>query len=89
MLEEKEEVDELTLHPQSKSAPVAILRAECEDSSDEDVENGASDGCPSPGSSDQALRSSTVGEITDVERLDNEIEMLIYRNGLVFDAKTD
>ncbi|XP_044056507.1 uncharacterized protein il12rb1 isoform X2 [Siniperca chuatsi] len=103
MLERKEEVDELTLHqlhPEGKSVPedaeeTAVLAGEWDDGTDEDVENvrgdsgmsgGTSDECLNPGS---ALRSSREGEMTDLEQVDNEIAMLIYRNGLVFDVKTD
>lgn len=41
------------------------------------------------GAIEQALRSSREGEMTDLEQLDNEIAMLVNRNGLVFDVKTD
>ncbi|XP_071342102.1 uncharacterized protein il12rb1 isoform X4 [Trachinotus anak] len=100
--EEKEEVNDLMLlqlHPKGKSVPedeTTALRGEWGGESDEDFENerrdsrmsgGTSD--DSPGSTDQALRSSREGEITELEQVDNEIAMLIYRNGLVFDVKTD
>ncbi|XP_022593671.1 interleukin-12 receptor subunit beta-1 isoform X2 [Seriola dumerili] len=104
ILEGKEEVNDLTLlqlHPKVKSVPedageTTTLRGEWDHGSDKDMENergdsrmsgGTSD--ESPGSTDQALRSSREGEITDLEQVDNEIAMLIYRNGLVFDVKVD
>ncbi|XP_056233515.1 interleukin-12 receptor subunit beta-1 isoform X2 [Seriola aureovittata] len=104
LLEGKEEVNDLTLlqlHPKVKSVPedageTTTLRGEWDDGSDKHMENergvsrmsgGTSD--ESPGSTDQALRSSREGEITDLEQEDNEIAMLVYRNGLVFDVKAD
>ncbi|XP_018528533.1 interleukin-12 receptor subunit beta-1 isoform X2 [Lates calcarifer] len=104
MLEEKEEVHELMLsplHPEVKSVPedteeTTALHGEWDAGSDEDMGDERSDSRmsgessdESPGSTDQALRSSREGEITDLEQVDNEIAMLIYRNGLVFDVKTD
>lgn len=93
---------ELTLlHPEGKSVPedlgeTTALRGEWDDGSDKAVENERDDlrmseetGDESPGSTDQALGSSREVEITDLEQVDNEIAMLIYRNGLVFDVKTD
>ncbi|KAG7230669.1 hypothetical protein INR49_025386 [Caranx melampygus] len=105
ILERKEEVNDLTLlqppSPKGKSVPedvgeITVLQREWDDGSDEDVENemtnlrmsgGSSD--DRPGSTEQVLRSSREEEITDLEQVDNEIAMLIYRNGLVFDVKTD
>lgn len=89
------------LSPVGKSVPedveeITALQREWNDGSDEDVESemtnlrisgGTSD--DRPGSTEQKLRSSREGEITDLEQVDNEIAMLIYRNGLVFDLKTD
>ena len=83
------------LHPEDRSVPEepTVLTGEWDHSSDEDLENqsggsrisgGTSDEGLNPGSTEEALRSST-----DLEQLDNEIAMLIYRNGLVFDVKTD
>ncbi|XP_045905644.1 interleukin-6 receptor subunit beta isoform X2 [Micropterus dolomieu] len=106
MLEEKEEVDELTLyqlHPEGKSVSedaeeITDLAGEWDDGTDEDIENvrgdsrmsgGTSDECLNNSSTAQVLRRSTLGEITDLEQVDNEIAMLIFRNGLVFDVKTD
>ncbi|KAK2835363.1 hypothetical protein Q5P01_015847 [Channa striata] len=104
MLEEKEEVHDLMLlHPQPELKPVtedaeesSFLPLEWDNSADEDMENergdskmseGTSHSADSPDSPDQTLRNS--GDITDLEQVDNEITMLIYRNGLVFDVKTD
>ncbi|XP_073332158.1 interleukin-6 receptor subunit beta isoform X2 [Pagrus major] len=101
--EEVHELTLLQLHPEGKSVPedaeeTTILRGDWDDDTDEDVENergdsslsgGTSDECLGPGSTDQALKRSKGGEVTDLEQLDNEIAMLIYRNGLVFDVKTE
>ncbi len=90
-------------HPECISVPedteqTTVLRREWDDGSDKDVDNersdsrmsgGAGDERSSHDSTDQALRSSRGDEMTDLEQLDNEIAMLIYRNGLVFDVKTD
>lgn len=101
MLERKEEVDELILlqlHPESKSTLEDTKTTDVGDQ-DDDTGNavkergdlrmlgGTSDEGLSPDSTDQALRSSREAEMTD--EVDNELAMLIYRNGLVFDAKTD
>lgn len=100
ILEKKEEVhDELTLlklYPEGKSVSeeaedVRVLR---DDGTDEDVDHDrstleeCSDDCSSPGSTDEEQRNSK-GEITDLEQVDNELAMLIYKNGLVFDMKTE
>ncbi|KAK9519475.1 hypothetical protein VZT92_022202 [Zoarces viviparus] len=94
-LEGKEEVHKLTLHqhPEDKSIPedaeeTTVLTGEWDEGTDEDVDGGV-DSRMSGGTSDEALRSSREGEMTDLEQVDNEIAMLIYRNGLVFDVKTD
>ncbi|XP_049444769.1 uncharacterized protein il12rb1 isoform X1 [Epinephelus fuscoguttatus] len=93
----------LQLHPEGKSVPedteeTTILTREWDDDTDNDLEGergdsrmsgGISDECLSPGLTDEALKSSREGEISELEQLDNEIAMLIYRNGLVFDVKTD
>ncbi|XP_034002276.1 uncharacterized protein LOC117495234 isoform X2 [Trematomus bernacchii] len=101
--EEVDELTLLQLHPEGKSVPEdaeesAVFAGEWEEDTDEDEDNerwdsrmsgGSSDECLSPGSTGEALRSSREGEITDVEQLDNEIAMLIYKKGLVFDVKRD
>lgn len=102
ILERKEEVDELTLlqlHPDSKST-IEDTKETTDVRDQDDVPGnavkergdlrtlgGTSDDGLSPDSTDQALRSSREAEMTD--EVDNELAMLIYRNGLVFDAKTD
>ncbi|XP_074523976.1 uncharacterized protein il12rb1 [Halichoeres trimaculatus] len=93
MLERKEEVDELTLlkvPPESKLVAVKMQKTT------EDMETAQRDSSMSgeisdedPGCTDEALRSSREGETADLEQLENEFAMLIYRNGLVFDLKTD
>lgn len=101
--EEVHELTLLQLHPEVKSVPedeeeTTILRGDCDDDAHEDMESergdsslsgGTSDECLGPGSTDQVLGRSEEGEATDMEQLDNEIAMLIYRNGLVFDVKTE
>ncbi|XP_042368332.1 interleukin-12 receptor subunit beta-2 [Plectropomus leopardus] len=91
------------LQPEGKSVPkedeeTTVLKGECDDGTDEDATNErddsrisgrTSDECLSPDSIDEGLKSSREGEMTELEQLDNEIAMLIYRNGLVFDVKTD
>ncbi|XP_063747203.1 uncharacterized protein LOC134869481 isoform X2 [Eleginops maclovinus] len=81
-LERKENVHKLTLlqlHPEGKD----------KERGDSRMSGGSSDECFSPGSNEEALRGSRGRKKTDMEQLDNEIEMLIYRNGLVFDVKRD
>ena len=101
--EEVHELTLLQLHPEVKSVSedeeeTTILRGDCDDDAHEDMESergdsslsgGTSDECLGPGSTDQVLGRSEEGEATDMEQLDNEIAMLIYRNGLVFDVKTE
>ena len=105
MPEGKEEVDELIvqqLHPERKTVPqeaeeTTTLRGEWDAGSDEDVENESEgdsrmsegSGDESPGSTDQEQKRSRVKELTELEQVESELAMLIYRNGLVFDLKTD
>nr|XP_020512174.1 leukemia inhibitory factor receptor-like isoform X1 [Labrus bergylta] len=99
----KEEVHQLTLHvlpPEDKTVPeetegMTVLRGQW-DGTDEDMENERGDSRMSgdisdegPDCVDDALRSSRETEMTDLQQLENEFAMLIYRNGLVFDVKTD
>lgn len=88
----------LQLHPEKKSSLVnteesTVLRGEWDDGDDEDMESERGDSRMSGETSNESpgstLRSCRDGEITDLEQVDNEIAMLIYRNGLVFDLKTD
>ncbi|XP_042273843.1 interleukin-12 receptor subunit beta-2 [Thunnus maccoyii] len=98
-MEKEEKVHELTLHqlpPEHKTLLEDLEEStvqERDDSTDEDPENergdsqmseGTSDECLSPGSTEQVLRCSR----EDIEQMD-ELTMLIYRKGLVFDVKTD
>lgn len=98
IMERKEEVDELMLqqpHSEVKSAPrdpqeTTVLSEDWDvdtevEGSDSRLSGGPSDNC----SSDLAPRDCREAETTDLEQVDNEITMLIYRNGLVFDMKTD
>ncbi|XP_060890793.1 interleukin-12 receptor subunit beta-2, partial [Labrus mixtus] len=99
----KEEVHDLTLHvllPEDKTVPeetegMTGVRGEW-DGTDEDMENERGDSRMSgdisdegPDCTDDALRSSRETEMTDLQQLENKFAMLIYRNGLVFDVKTD
>ena len=95
MWERKEEVHEITLHrllPERKSdsEEATVLRRESDGETDADLENERSDSeepsdeCVSP-DSDQVLEKE---EMTDLEQVDTELAMLIYRNRLVFDVKT-
>lgn len=101
MLERPEEVDELTLyelHQDStltpESAEETLARGEWYEDMDEDTEEDGTDlrvlehyGDECLNSTDQALKKSRLG--AGKIDLANEIAMLIYRNGLVFDVKTD
>ncbi|XP_061594967.1 uncharacterized protein il12rb1 [Cololabis saira] len=92
--EKEEEVHELTLHqclPEEKSVPpeATPLKHDWDDETERDVEDdseGSSDESVCPDSTDRALRK---GELTQLEQLDTELAMLIYKNGLVFDVKTE
>lgn len=100
MLERPEEVDELTLyevHQGSRLSPEGaeetLVRGEYEDM-DEDTEEDSADlrvwehyGEECLNSTDQAQKKSRLGA-RKIE-MANEIALLIYRNGLVFDVKTD
>ncbi|XP_062250686.1 interleukin-12 receptor subunit beta-1 isoform X2 [Platichthys flesus] len=105
MLEGKEEVHDLILlqlHPEHKTVPQEAeettgLRGEWDAGSDEDVENeregdsrvSEGSGDEREGSTDGQQKRSRVKELTDLEQVESEIALLIYRNGLVFDLKTD
>lgn len=96
-LQGKEVVHELTLcqlHPVGKSVEMPEDSEETtflggtwrtDDALDEDTDNEKSDGSYK----EKALRCTSDENMTDLEQVDNEIAMLIYRNGLVFDVKTD
>ncbi|XP_026178715.1 interleukin-12 receptor subunit beta-1 [Mastacembelus armatus] len=102
--EEKEEVHDLMLvqpHPEGKSTSedaeeADVLQREWDDTTGEDIDSTRGDSRmsgrineESHDSTDQELRSSREEENTDLKNVDNEIALLIYRNGLVFDMKTD
>ncbi|XP_032382542.1 uncharacterized protein il12rb1 isoform X2 [Etheostoma spectabile] len=101
--EEVHELTLHQLSPEGKSVPedaeeTDVFTGEWDNGVDEDMENkrgdsrmsgGSSDQSLDPSSTDEALRSSREGEMMDLEQVDNEIAMLIYRNGLVFDVKMD
>lgn len=99
-LERPEEVDELILYqlqPEDKSttedAEQTPDRDDCYGDMDEDTEDSSTRSRMSVDYGDErsdstagTLKSSREAGRTGVE---NEIAMLIYKNGLVFDAKTD
>ncbi|XP_041646340.1 interleukin-12 receptor subunit beta-2 isoform X2 [Cheilinus undulatus] len=104
LLDGKEEVYELTLHKlllegksiSEEAEDRTVLGEEWDGDMDEDMENERGDSRMSgeindedPDCIDETLRSSKDGETTDLQQLENEFAMLIYRNGLVFDVKTD
>ncbi|XP_076009761.1 leukemia inhibitory factor receptor isoform X2 [Genypterus blacodes] len=95
ILQGKEVVHKLTLcqlPPEGKST-------EALEASEETTFLGGTDGVPVDTDDDKsdesgvyeenALRCTTDENMTDLEQVENEIAMLIYRNGLVFDVKTD
>ncbi|XP_041861141.1 tyrosine-protein phosphatase Lar [Melanotaenia boesemani] len=93
----KEEVHEFTLHQllsekMTVSEEAIVPKGEQDYMTDDDVENersdseGSVDECVGPISTEKALKKQ---KITDLGQVNNELAMLIYRNGLVFDAKTD
>lgn len=86
-------MDELTLlqllqEGTSLTEKTPVFTEKWSDGSDMENEGsdseGSSDECESSNSTSQALRKSGV---TDIEKMDVELAMLIYRNGLVFDVK--
>ncbi|XP_068175991.1 uncharacterized protein il12rb1 isoform X2 [Antennarius striatus] len=104
-LEKKEEVDKLTLHQllEHSSAPedaeeTTVFGGEWDGGTNEDLYNQRGDARMSKGTSDEhlshgythnILRNSREGAVTDLEEVENEITMMIYRNGLVFDVRPD
>lgn len=95
MLERKEEVHEVTLvqlHPECcPTEDMEIQKGILDDGSDVDEDNEEGDNVSKAGSDDkeQMLRGSTEVELTDLDQVQNEIAILIYRNGLVFDVNMD
>ncbi|KAM4575223.1 interleukin-12 receptor subunit beta-2 [Fundulus diaphanus] len=93
MWERKEQVDELTLHqivPDSGEA--TLLTGDWEDGTEWRVEK---DGGCSEGSDDRRSSLASVdetqrqAELKDLEQVETELAMLIYKNGLVFDVKSE
>lgn len=101
IVERKEEMDELMLqqlHSEDKPDPrdpqeTTILGGDWDTDKDGDTED-RSDSRLSEEPGDDSSTAPAVGgcretEESDLEQVENEIAMLIYRNGLVFDMKTD
>ncbi|XP_068599590.1 uncharacterized protein il12rb1 [Brachionichthys hirsutus] len=87
-LERTENVDEVTLHQLHLEHD--SVSAEAEETTVFGREwDGGTDEQLNPGSTHQALRGLREGADTDLEQVDNEIAMLIYRNGLLFDVRPD
>ncbi|KAM6922075.1 uncharacterized protein il12rb1 [Xenentodon cancila] len=89
--EREEEVHELTLHqllPDGKSVPpeTTTLKRDCDVKTERNVEGDRSD---TEGSSDESVCCDSTDQLTELKQLDTELAMLIYRNGLVFDVKTE
>ncbi|KAK5606061.1 hypothetical protein CRENBAI_000924 [Crenichthys baileyi] len=91
MWERKEEVHELTLH-QPISEEATVLQGEWDDGIERKVEKDGSclersdDESSSLASADVTLRKP---DLKDLEQVETELAMLIYRNGLVFDVKSE
>ncbi|MED6284157.1 hypothetical protein CHARACLAT_016455, partial [Characodon lateralis] len=91
MCERKEEVHELTLH-QPISEKATVLKGELDDGIERKVEKDGScleqsdDESSSLVSADVTLRKA---DLKDLEQVETELAMLIYRNGLVFDVKSE
>ncbi|XP_037554060.1 uncharacterized protein il12rb1 [Nematolebias whitei] len=95
MWERKEEVHELTLHQivaEQKSVSEETSFREWDDRTNEHLEAersdsaGSDDECSSLDSTDPTLRET---KMTELEQVENELAMLIYKNGLVFDVKSE
>lgn len=101
MWERKEEVHELTLHqivPEQKSvSEETSFRREWDDRTNEPLEAerrdsaGSDDERSSLDSTDPTLRETKMTELEQVtrEQVENELATLIYKNGLVFDVKSE
>ncbi|XP_054911595.1 interleukin-12 receptor subunit beta-1 [Poeciliopsis prolifica] len=95
MWERKEEVHEVTLHklvPEQKPVSEAtVLKSECDVEAGRQVEK---DGCCSGESDDESSSLASADDtlrkvdLKDLEQVETELAMLIYRNGLVFDVKS-
>lgn len=96
MWDRKEEVHELTLHQvvaeQKSVSEETSFRREWDDRTNEHLEAersdsaGSDDECSSLDSTDPTLRET---KMTEFEQVENELAMLIYKNGLVFDVKSE
>lgn len=101
MTEKKVEMNELMVqqpHPEDKLDPEDLqettgLRGDGDTDKDEDTvdrsESRLSEDPDDDSSTDPDEARARKTEESDLERVDNEIAMLIYRNGLVFDTKAD
>lgn len=101
VIEKKEELDELMLqqpHPEDKRDPndlqeTTILGGDGDTDNDEDAKDRSESRLlEEPGddsSTDPDVGRTRETEENDLKQVENEIAMLIYRNGLVFDMKTD
>lgn len=105
MLEkEEEQVNVLTLHllqQDDKTLPEAadktiVLPGEWDDCTDEDAENvnssmseGTCGDRLSPDSIEQPQSGSRNDKMNDINGVDDELALLLYRKGLVFDLKMD
>lgn len=101
IVERKTELDELMLqqpHSEDKPDPgdpqeTTSLRGDWDTDEDGDTEDRSdsrlSEEYGEGSSADPAAERARETEERDLEQVENEIAMLIYRNGLVFDMKTD
>ncbi|XP_028300677.1 interleukin-27 receptor subunit alpha isoform X2 [Gouania willdenowi] len=102
ILDEKEEFHQVTLLQIHQEGTSVIEETEgislselWKDESGEDKDNDMrdseklEDASLSSGSIVRTLGNSGEREITDIDQMDHELSMLTYRNGLVFDVKTD
>lgn len=101
MVEKNEEMDQLMLqqlHSEDKPGPKdpeenTFLSEDSDTDKDRDTEDRSdlrlSEEHGDDSSTDPAVERARETEENDLEQVDNEIAMLIYRNGLVFDMKTD
>lgn len=101
MIEMKGEMDEVMLqqlHSEDKPGPAdpeetTLLGGDSDTEKDGDAEDRSdsrlSEEHGDESSPDPAAGRARESEENDLEQVDNEITMLIYRNGLVFDMKTD
>lgn len=101
MMDRKEKMDELMLqqlHSEDKPGPrdpeeTTLLRGDWDTDKVRDTEDRSdsrlSEEHGDDTSTDPAVGRARETEENNLEQVDNDIAMLIYRNGLVFDMKTD